>query len=186
MSAEPKFVFLDVQPFKAQDLDFFSANLRRLIRLAAEGELRLILTYVTEHETRNQINKHAKEAFRQARDYQKVDRIVKKLLTPEGFKALNSADEENLRSGMQSEFSRFLQVTGAQILPIDDVSPKAIFEKYFRSQPPFSESGDKKSEFPDAFAAAALQAWCEKVPGRKLYVVSMDRDWRLTCKETKA
>ncbi len=137
MSAETKFVFLDVQPFKAQDLDFFSDNLKRLIRLATEGELQLILTYVTEQETRDHINKHAKHAFRQARDYQKVDRIVKKLLTPEGFKALSSADEENLRSGMQSEFSRFLQVSGAQILPIDDVSPRAVFEKYFPDRPGF-------------------------------------------------
>ena len=30
MSAETKFVFLDTQPFKAQDLDFFSDNLKRL------------------------------------------------------------------------------------------------------------------------------------------------------------
>jgi hypothetical protein len=34
----------------------------------------------------------------------------------------------------------------------------------FLSQPPFSESVDKKSEFPDAFAAAALQAELVKPP----------------------
>lgn len=184
MSAETKSVFLDTEPFKALALDFSSNNLKRLIRLAKEGELQLILTDVTEQEIRNHIDDYAKKAFKQIRDCQKTARIVKNLLTPECFKALSSIDEERLRGEMQSEFSRFLQAAAAQILLIDHVSPKAVFEKYFRSQPPFSESGNKKCEFPDAFAAAALQAWCETVPGRKLYVVSRDRDWERTCKET--
>jgi hypothetical protein len=185
MPAETKYVFLDVQVFRDQDLDFFSPNFKRLIRLAAVGELQLILTYVTEQETRKRITLHAKDAFRQAKSFKKVDRIVKNLLTPEGFKALDETDEGKLLAGMQEEFARFLLVTNAKILPIDDIPPKAVFERYFRAKPPFSESGDKKSEFPDAFAAAALQKWCEEVPGRKLFVVSLDRDWRLTCKEVK-
>jgi hypothetical protein len=185
MPAETKYVFLDVQVFKDQDLDFFSPNLKRLIRLAGAGELQLILTYVTEQETRKRIALHATEAFRQAKSLKKVNRIVKKLLTPEGLKALDETDEEKLLAGMQEEFTRFLRDTNAKILPIDDIPPTAVFERYFKAKPPFSESGGKKSEFPDAFAAAALQKWCEEVSDRKLFVVSLDKDWRLTCKEMK-
>ncbi len=186
MPPDTQFVFLDVQPLRAQDLDFSSPSLARLARLIADGELKLVLTYVTEREVRSQIDKHSKEAFRHAKDLKKVSRIVRDLLPAESLKRLNDTDEETIRTGMQDEFTRFLMETKAEIVPIDKVSPRAVFEKFFKAEPPFSETGNKKSEFPDAFAAAALQAWCEAVPGRKLYVISGDKDWRLVCSDVPA
>ena len=56
-----------------------------------------------------------------------------------------------------------------------------VFAAYFGQKPPFGR-GKKKSEFPDAFAVAALGAWCSK-ESSELYIVSGDADMRGACNE---
>src|SRR5205823_5999161 len=49
-SAVTPYVFLDTEVFRTHQLDFQSPNIRRLVRLAVEGPLRLLLTTVTKGE----------------------------------------------------------------------------------------------------------------------------------------
>ena len=48
---------------------------------------------------------------------------------------------------------------------------------YFQNLAPFKESGNKKSEFPDAIALLSLQYWV-KENNKNLLAVSMDNDWK--------
>ena len=49
-SAVTPYVFLDTEVFRTHQLDLQSPNIRRLVRLAVEGPLRLLLTTVTKGE----------------------------------------------------------------------------------------------------------------------------------------
>ncbi len=55
--------------------------------------------------------------------------------------------------------------------------PEIIFGQYFAAKPPFSATGKKKSEFPDAFVIESVKQYLEEHPNEVLLVVSKDPDW---------
>lgn len=55
--------------------------------------------------------------------------------------------------------------------------PEIVFDKYFSTEPPFSVTGKKKSEFPDAFVIEAAQQYLADHPNEILLAVSRDGDW---------
>jgi hypothetical protein len=59
----------------------------------------------------------------------------------------------------------------------DYVSVTDLTARYFSSSPPFSRTGKKKAEFPDAMALMSLEAWA-KFRDTKVLVVSGDGDWK--------
>ena len=61
-------------------------------------------------------------------------------------------------------------------LPYAD--PKTVFDKYFNSAPPFTETGKKKSEFPDAFVIESAKVYLASHVKDTLLVVSDDEDWK--------
>jgi hypothetical protein len=172
-------VFIDTEVFDSQGLDFASPNFMRLIRLATAGEVKLFLTTVTREEIKRHLDEHATKAFKQMGDYRRASRIVKKMLPPEALAALGTADEGAIRHDLHRDFTAFIDNTKTEILSINKVSPDAVFKRYFEQKPPFGDR-HKKNEFPDAFACAALQAWCARTKS-KMYVVSGDHDWKRVC-----
>jgi hypothetical protein len=172
-------VFLDTEVFDGQGLDFASPNFMRLIRLATAGTVKLFLTTVTREEIKRHLDEHATKAFKQMSDYRRASRIVKKMLPPDMLATLGTADEGAIRNDLHRDFTVFTDNTKAEILSIDEVSPDAVFKRYFEQKPPFGDR-HKKNEFPDAFACAALQAWCARTKS-KIYVVSGDPDWKWVC-----
>ena len=183
MPAETTAVFLDTEVFDHHNLDIASPNFKRLIRLAAADELELVLTDVTVAEVRSHLDAFAKSAFKQITDYRKVNRVVKNFITADTLEGMEKLTEMELAQRFQGELDKFVNATGAQILSVNRVSPSEIFERYFQAKAPFNDK-NKKVEFPDAFAGATLQAWCRSPPGRKIYIVSGDSDWRRLSQET--
>ncbi|MBR8219204.1 PIN domain-containing protein [Burkholderia vietnamiensis] len=58
-----------------------------------------------------------------------------------------------------------------------------VLMRFFDGKPPFSASGPKKHEFPDAVALLALEKWSER-SGHKVLVVSRDSDWQRYCSQS--
>ena len=81
--------------------------------------------------------------------------------------------EEIYKITLQS-FEDFLDKSSAEIVDIKNADVSIVFDKYFKSEPPFG-GANKKSEFPDAFV---LEAVCKvsKDRGHTLYVISNDGD----------
>ena len=55
--------------------------------------------------------------------------------------------------------------------------PATVFELYFEGKAPFSVTGKKKNEFPDAFVFESAKKYIEAHPNDVLMVVSKDKDW---------
>jgi hypothetical protein len=66
--------------------------------------------------------------------------------------------------------------SSAILLPYAD--PEKIFEKYFSGKSPFAESGNKKSEFPDAFIIESIDVFLKNHPEISVLIVSDDGDWK--------
>ena len=62
------------------------------------------------------------------------------------------------------------------------VKPQEVFADYFSAKPPFSATGSKKAEFPDAFVLKGLLQYCSKNPTAQILVVSNDNDWKKSSK----
>lgn len=85
----------------------------------------------------------------------------------------------------KARIDNFIKNTGAEIIPASGhVELDDVIKKYFNSEPPFSESGKKKSEFPDAIALMSLETWA-KENHIKLLAVSDDKDWETFGRKSK-
>jgi len=65
----------------------------------------------------------------------------------------------------------------------DYVSVREILDRYFSAAPPFAETGKKKSEFPDAIALLAIDAWSEN-ESINVLAIAKDGDWESYCENT--
>ncbi len=184
-SAATNNVFLDTEVFDCHQFDFGASSFRRLVRLAADGPMRVLLTTVTVSEVRRHIDEHAERAFKQVETFRRILPLTRRVVTPELHEALSSTTTEEFRQAIHTAFDHFLADTKASVLSVDGVSPEAIFKAYFEVKPPFGD-GAKKNEFPDAFASAALLAWAAEDENGKVYVVSNDKDWRRVCQDNAA
>ncbi len=70
-------------------------------------------------------------------------------------------------------------------VPLGYPDPEKIFKDYFSANPPFSASGSKKSEFPDAFVLGAINDYLKSNPTKSILVISGDGDWESTISDTE-
>jgi hypothetical protein len=181
-SAETNNVFIDTEVFDCHQFDFASLNFRRLVRLVADGPVRVLLTTITVSEIRSHLDEHAVKAFKQVTTASKLLPLTRQVVTPEVQAQLSSTTSEEFQQTLHHTFDTFLHETDATVLSVKDVPPEEIFKAYFEARPPFSNAA-KKNEFPDAFASAALRTWVTEGGKGKVYVVSNDKDWRRLCQE---
>jgi hypothetical protein len=75
-------------------------------------------------------------------------------------------------------FEDFVELISATILDTSDIQVCELFDRYFNNQPPFSESGKKKSEFPDALALLSLLKYSQKEKKKNILLLALDNDWK--------
>lgn len=99
-------------------------------------------------------------------DQQKIEQ-AQQLLVPETDNKKLAKDRINI----------FLGNTGAEIISASaNLDVDTLIKNYFDAVAPFSGSGKKKSEFPDAIALMGLEAWAIR-NNTKILAVSDDSDW---------
>jgi hypothetical protein len=166
-----KYVFIDTEAFRRAGFDWTGKMLSKLVELATEGHLHLLMTEVTKREIASQLREvlaHAAAALK------KHEIVLRQAGVEEAVAAI--ADDKAI-AALDAAFEQFLKNTRAINVPLSaDLS--ALFSDYFARRPPFSAK--KKSEFPDAVTVASLLAWCAN-KGATAYVVSRDPDLEACC-----
>jgi hypothetical protein len=177
--AEPRFVnvFLDAQVFVAKQFDFSNTTFEVLRSRVAAGHIHVFSTEVT----RREVERHVKA--RAARLHEKLESVRRdsliRHLTQPPFEALHRAPtREDVEAALLGQLADCWNSLRVNTLSIKDTSVSAVLDDYFNVRPPFSKK--KNKEFPDAFAAQALQSWC-KANAQSIHVISEDGDWRAVC-----
>ncbi|ELX4199288.1 PIN domain-containing protein [Vibrio vulnificus] len=76
-----------------------------------------------------------------------------------------------------ARLQEFVENTGLLVINSEEyLDVKSLINAYFNNEPPFAQSGNKKSEFPDAIALMTLEAWAEE-NDTKVIAVTTDNDW---------
>lgn len=182
LSLKTRNVFIDAEAFIAANFDYTSKTFKQLMTLAKSSSIKLFLTDVTVREIEAHIRLEVEAASTAAKHFRKNARILQFIDDPPFSEILKRFDKATATACLIEQFHEFRRKALITVLPIIHSSVETVFHDYFNANPPFS-LGNKKSEFPDAFAIEALKAWCSN---RKeaMYAVSADSDWKSACEKS--
>lgn len=171
-------VIIDTSAFVAEQCDFTglsSAILPSLFNLLEEQKIQLLSHPVLHEEVKKHIiNSVLLEKLSNLKTAITRYKNVLPLIDISAEETISKIDALELDKKILNAFETFYQ--RAFILPYPN--PEDIFEQYFSNQPPFSESGDKKSEFPDAFVIASIKQYLSSHLTSSVLVISDDSDWK--------
>jgi hypothetical protein len=179
-------ITLDTSIFDAQGLKLESGLLKQLEQFQ-DRSTRFILSEVVKEETLSHLIAKAKDAkneiersLRQVREHLRVkDQDIEKIKTI-------VFGEYEVEEVVLERFRQFSELTSLEIVEAQNhVLLGDLIQKYFQARPPFSETGKKKNEFPDAIALMSLETWANKNK-TKIIVVTADNDWKSFCKDSES
>ncbi|MCO7254445.1 PIN domain-containing protein [Dickeya oryzae] len=174
MELQTRLVFIDTSAYETKKLQFGHFVLSRLQQLVEEEKIHLLITDVVRAEIENHLKKYAEAAVKEHKNFRKkgsflcvADEITGGGLFPE-------INAEAVLNAAMGKFRALVDNRLTETVSVADVNPKQIFDDYFSGAAPFHREA-KKSEFPDAFSLAAIDA-VARARQNKVYVVSDDGD----------
>lgn len=106
------------------------------------------------------------------------------ILSPSDTESLQSKElvsEDDIKILVQQRVEDFIDATGAFVVSSAEYACLgSILNQYFINEPPFTETGKKKNEFPDAIALNTIENWAEE-NNIQVLAVSSDNDWKAYC-----
>jgi PIN domain len=153
-------ITLDTSIFDAQSLRLESGLLKQLEQFQ-DNSTKLILSEVVKEELLSHLTQKAREAqkeleksLKQVRDYWRVEEPELEKIKKIVF------DRREAQEIVSKRFNQFVELTSLEIVEVQNyVKIGDLIQKYFKAKPPFSETGKKKNEFPDAIALMSLETW---------------------------
>lgn len=159
--------------------DKFGCNLQykslTAVEQFKEKHIEFLLSPVTAGEVKAHISKSISDAA--AKAHAGLNQFFKATRTSQDLEVVlvSAGLKVDPVAAANEMFEEYVERVGASI--VDQQVPSAdLLTLYFDAKPPFSGSGDKKAEFPDAIALLALERWGDENDALVL-VVSKDGDW---------
>lgn len=181
---ETRNVFIDTEVFDRCKYCLDVWLLKHLASLVEQDQIRIVIVTITLREIMSHIEEMVMEARRALQKNCRSAGLLRSLKKPPIDFDIANQDWEPYVAELQQGFIEFLKSMGTHEIDVSNVDTSRVFDAYFDRQPPFGE-GKKKHEFPDAFAAAALERWC-KDNSSLVYVISRDGDWAKCCENSKS
>lgn len=148
------YIFIDTSVYISNNY-FESAAIKQILKWGQQGYIKILLPEITYSE----IKKNSKESIEKAIALKSKISILKNI--PSIKKDLKLFEKEKLVEEFSQEFDKVLNTAQCIRLPYSNIDIGNVFSQYFKNVPPF-HTQDKKNEFPDAFALAQIEDWCEK------------------------
>ena len=145
-------------------------NITLLTHPVLESEIK---KHIGESELVSRIRNFQSSIKKYNKQFQMIDISAEDLLT--------KIDELNIEKRLNDKFDFFYKCA----VSVPYVSAQEVFEDYFNANPPFSATGDKKAEFPDAFILKGIIEYCKNNANATVLVISDDSDWKQTLKGNK-
>lgn len=170
---ETTHIFLDTSIYIAHNFNFFGWHFNKLIDLIDSG-MTLHTTYITTMEIKSNIDEITNDAISKIDSLRKKARVLRQIR--EYASLFDDWAKNEINDSIHRNFKNFFGRANANTIDINTVVSESVFDQYFNKSAPFG-TGQKKSEFPDAFVIASLENWC-KSNNHKMYVISSDQDFK--------
>ena len=172
LELQTRLVFIDTSAYEQKKFQFGHFVLAHLEKLVREGKIHLLITDVVRTEIEAHLKKYAVEAVTELKGFQKKASFLQIAGLATGGGLFSKVSAEAVLEEVTAKFRSLLDLT--EEISIEMVNPKQIFDAYFSGIPPFHKEA-KKSEFPDAFTLAAVDAIARE-RSHSVYIVSGDKD----------
>lgn len=169
-------ITLDTNTVERKGFSFESGLLGQLSQFK-EGNAELILSEIVGREIIKHMNRSASELRDQLKTA--LQKSTKLGLIPQDQSEVAEALKAGLvapEEAVKQRFEKFVDATGATIVPAEYADMKELVAHYFRPLPPFEGAGKKKNEFPDAIALLSLERW-GKENNKRILAISEDGGW---------
>lgn len=167
-------LIIDTQYFIDRRFDFQHAEIKGLIELVNQDLVAVYMSDITIREVRKKIRDEVGVAHSKLN----VSDLRYLSLVPLFKKFKETYPLEKLTGYFENGFDDFLKACKVTVISSDEIKVMTVFENYCSMRPPFNDKKDKKAEFPDAFALAAISNWANKSKSNA-YLLSKDNDWKL-------
>lgn len=178
-------VIVDTSVFCKEQLDFIGLQneiLPSFFQMLEEKGIVLLTHPILLEETRKHIAES--EVINKLSNLKMAMKKYRNMLPLIGLSSENierRIDELDLNRRLVSAFEKFY--ADAIVLPYPNA--EIVFSQYFSCRPPFSATGDKKSEFPDAFVILAVKQYLFTHPDIRVLVLTNDSDWQKSFADTQ-
>ncbi len=178
-------VIIDTSAYYKNQCDFIGLNksiIPLFLNLIKRNSIALLTHPILEYE----IRKHIMDSSILTSVQELLNR-AKKCKTQLDLIGVSSEDlvskilDLKLDNKLKEAFSAYYK----EAINLPYVSADVVFEDYFRNLPPFSATGKKKSEFPDAFIIKGLVEYCENTPDAHVLAITDDSDWKQSLNKFK-
>ncbi|APS39787.1 PIN domain-containing protein [Salegentibacter sp. T436] len=134
-------------------------RIRQLLKLSEEEKIKIVLTEITIGEVKSNFKKNSRQALNNLAVFRKPfeSRVLRN--NSIGKHLYDRIEKKMVEKEFNDEFDRILTKSKVLIIVYSEINIKTVFDSYFKNKYPFS-GGDKKNEFPDAFALALIEKWC--------------------------
>lgn len=176
----PHTVFIDTATFQAAQFHFSARQFRALLAaVPRNARLRLLLPAATVGEIDRRMIAAAADAINALKAARNAHPLLGKLAHFPQNPAADTAVLTSLRSRLETEWAEFKNQFDVVELDYSEIDLAEIMTWYQEQKPPFG-AGDKRKEFPDAFAFAAIRNYSRRT-GELVAVVSPDNDFKHAC-----
>jgi len=150
-------------------------RIKELLKLSEEEKIKIVLTKITVEEVKNNYRKLSQQALTNLAIFRKPfeSRVLRN--NSIGKHLYDRIDKKEVEKEFNDEFDAILITSKVLIIDYSELNIKNVFDKYFKQEYPFN-GGDKKSEFPDAFALELIERWCIE-NNQKCTIFSSDKDF---------
>jgi PIN domain len=165
------YIFVDTGVFEENNfLD--SKAIKQLLKLADDGEITIVLPKITYNEIIARAKVHIRAGIDLFNGAKKTMRVMRNI--PARMPLFDKTRPDDVIAEFIKIFEEQLKRVNYLELDYPTVDVTEIFSNYFEGKFPFGK-GDKKHEFPDAFALITVEQWC-KQQKHQCYVFSTDND----------
>ena len=177
-------VFLDTQVYRQYGHNLNAKVLQSLLKQIKNGVCTLHITDITRMEIRRQLDEMAVDV---AQSVNKANKDMRRWKARSVWPAKSEppaydVSAKDLAESAIRDFNVGMMMNWeAESHDALNISPKEVFEAYFRRDPPFEKADSK--EFPDAFVIAALDQWCTQ-RNQHMYVVTRDGAMKRAAEKT--
>jgi hypothetical protein len=150
-------------------------RIRQLLKLSEEEKIKIVLTEITIGEVKSNFKKFSRQALTNLAIFRKPfeSRVLRN--NSIGKHLYDRIDKKVVESEFNDEFDALLTKSKVLVIDYSEINIKTVFDSYFKNEYPFN-GGDKKNEFPDAFALVLIEKWCAENE-IKCTIFSSDKDF---------
>jgi hypothetical protein len=149
-----------------------------------KSSIKIIVTDLVHNELKKHISIKIKDAIEKLKTGINKGNNHLLIIKDDLIKLRNTiSDIDSVDQIAENRIKEFYEKIGAEMIYSSDyVDLSDLLDLYFNAKPPFSQSGDKKAEFPDAIALNTLDGWA-KNKDKNVIVISTDHGWRDYCND---